>query len=91
MRAVANIEIVEARSRGREEVSTLNLQPKPKSETQPLDLSHAERDRAYVEVPGLRHETRDVLKQLDSNILLLEDLGGRLGFVLAELRSLIRK
>ena len=34
---------------------------------------------AYHEIPSLRHETRDVLKQLDANVRLLEDLGGRLG------------
>jgi hypothetical protein len=46
---------------------------------------------AYVELPGLHHETRDVLKQLDANINLLEDLGGRLSFVLNEVRTMIRR
>ena len=45
----------------------------------------------YQEIPGLRHETKDVLKQLHNNIQLLEDLGGRLGFVMSEIRSLIRR
>jgi hypothetical protein len=47
--------------------------------------------RAYHEIPGLRHETRDVLKQLDYNVQLMEDLCGRLGFVLSEVRTLIRR
>lgn len=44
-----------------------------------------------VEAPALRHETKDVLKQLHANISTLEDLGGRLSFVLGEVRSLIRR
>jgi hypothetical protein len=47
--------------------------------------------RSYHEIAGLKHETRDVLKQLNLNIRTLEDLSGRLGFVLSEVRSLIRK
>lgn len=47
--------------------------------------------RAYVEVPGLRPETKDVLKQLQSNIALLEDQCGRLSFLLTEIRSVIRR
>lgn len=46
---------------------------------------------SYQEIPGLRHETRDVLKQLHHNIQVLEDLGGRLGFLLSEIRSVIRR
>lgn len=46
---------------------------------------------AYSELPGLRHETKDVLKQLQANIQMLEDLGGRLGFVMSEVRSIIRR
>ena len=46
---------------------------------------------AYSELPGLRHETKDVLKQLQANISTLEDLGGRLGFMMTEVRSLIRR
>lgn len=47
--------------------------------------------RAYHEIAGLRHETRDVLKQLDHNVQTMEDLCGRLGFVLSEVRGLIRR
>ena len=46
---------------------------------------------SYQELPGLRHETKDVLKQLTTNIQLLEDLGGRLGFMMTEIRGLIRR
>lgn len=46
---------------------------------------------SYQEVPGLRHETKDVLQQLQHNIRLLEDLGGRLGFLMVEIRSVIRR
>jgi hypothetical protein len=49
------------------------------------------RERAYRDVPGLRHDTKDVLKQLQANIDHLEELGGRLGFMLSEVRSLIRR
>lgn len=47
--------------------------------------------RSYHEIPGLQHETRDVLKQLNFNVQLLEDMCGRLGFVLTEVRGLIRR
>jgi|GEM_PF-3777943 len=50
-----------------------------------------ERSAGYHELPGLRHETKDVLKQLQNNIQLLEDLGGRLGFVMSEVRSIIKR
>jgi hypothetical protein len=46
---------------------------------------------SYQELPGLRVETKDVLKLLQHNIQLLEDLGGRLGFVMSEVRSVIRR
>lgn len=49
------------------------------------------RDRAYSDLPGLRHETKDVLQQLQAHIAHLEDLGGRLSFTLNEVRSLIRR
>jgi len=76
---------------GENRVSTLTLQPKPASEAQSQKSARPELERAYVELPALRHETRDVLKQLDANIQLLEDLGGRLSYMLGEVRSIIRK
>lgn len=74
-------------------MNTLNLTSANQGEAPARNVSsNPERPaRAYHELPGLRHETRDVLKQLDSNIHLLEDLSGRLGFVLSEVRGLIRR
>lgn len=69
-------------------MNTTNLQP---SDT-PTAAVKNERERAvYHEVPGLRPETKDVLKQLQSNISLLEDQCGRLSFMLSEIRSVIRR
>ncbi len=48
-------------------------------------------ERSYHDIPGLRHETLDVLKQLDQNLRALEDASGRLSFVLCEVRTLIRR
>lgn len=70
-------------------LNTVNLQTKSATEIQSLDVSRA--DRAYHEMPGLRHETKDVLTQLNANIVLLDDLTSRLGFVMSEVRSLIRR
>ena len=73
-------------------MSTLTtLQPKNQNESTAREVGHAPLERSYTELPGLRHETRDVLKQLDANINLLEDLGGRLSFVLNEVRTMIRR
>jgi hypothetical protein len=47
--------------------------------------------QSFNELPALGHETRDVLKRLNSNLNYLEDLGGRLSFTLSEVRSLIRR
>ena len=69
-------------------VNTLNLQG------QPIDAKPVLRETesiAYRELPGLRHETKDVLQQLQSNIQMLEDLGGRLSYMMGEIRSLIRR
>jgi hypothetical protein len=74
-------------------LNTLNLQSKDTGN--PASSSASVRDtsarRATQELPGLRHETKDVLKQLHANINYLEDLGSRLGFVLSDVRTLIRR
>jgi hypothetical protein len=74
--------------RKEDSLNTLNLQNQVNGEKttvrEPVRAS-------YQELPGLRHETKDVLKQLTTNIQLLEDLGGRLGFMMTEIRSLIRR
>lgn len=76
------------RLRNEETLNTLNLHNQVNGEKntvrEPVRAS-------YQELPGLRHETKDVLKQLTTNIQLLEDLGGRLGFMMTEIRSLIRR
>lgn len=71
-------------------MNTLNLHSQKQIQTSVRE-DVAQPSRAYHELPGLRHETKDVLKQLESNILLLEDMGGRLSFVLSEVRGLIRR
>ena len=72
-------------------MNIVNPQSKSLNENSAREIAPTEREVSYRELPGLRHETKDVLKQLDSNIRLLEDLNGRLGFVLSEVRSLIRR
>jgi len=69
----------------------LNTQIPQTKEQKPSSTTDTSVRRLAHDLPGLRHETKDVLKQLQANIDLLEDLGGRLGFVLSEVRSLIRR
>lgn len=69
-------------------LNTLNLQSKDSSPASVREPSARYTSEAF---PGLRHETKDVLKQLNANINYLEDLGGRLGYVMGEIRSLIRR
>jgi hypothetical protein len=49
----------------------------------------------FCEYPVLRgelgYETRDVLRQLNSNLNQLENLVGHLSFVLSEVRGLVRR
>lgn len=49
------------------------------------------RRSAAQDVLGIHHEAKDVLKQLQTNVQLLEDLSGRIAFVLTEVRSLIKR
>jgi hypothetical protein len=72
-------------------LNSVNLQTKTIAEISPRDVTVTRTERAYQEIPGLGHETRDVLKQLNANIMLLEDLSGRLSFVMGELSSIIRR
>lgn len=67
-----------------QQLNTVNAQDQAKK-------SPTAAPRAYSEFPGLRHETKDVLQQLQQNIQLLEDLGGRLGYMMSEVRGLIRR
>ncbi len=72
-------------------LNNIHLQPQPNSDSPAREVPAAKIERAYIEVPGLRPETKDVLKQLQSNIALLEDQCGRLGFLLSEIRTVIRR
>ncbi|NJL25599.1 MAG: hypothetical protein HC902_10780 [Calothrix sp. SM1_5_4] len=71
------------------QLNTANLQSRGTNE--PSVGESGRTTRALQDLPGLRHETRDVLQQMQANILILEDLSGRLGFALNEVRSLIRR
>ena len=46
---------------------------------------------AYHEIPETQAEQLDVLAQMKANLNQLEDLQGRLRFVMGEVRSAIRK
>jgi hypothetical protein len=70
-------------------LSTINL--KPVANVEPVVRPAVAERASYRELPGLRHETKDVLQQLHANIQMIEDLNGRLSFVMGEVRSLIRR
>ena len=66
-------------------INEMNLQTVPSKTTkQDLGLQHA-----YVE-PGVSHPSLDVLAQFEANMATLEDLNGRLRFMMTEVRSLIK-
>lgn len=46
---------------------------------------------AYRELSGLTSEPMDVVAQLRANLTQLEELHGRLGFMVSEVRSLMEK
>jgi hypothetical protein len=70
-------------------LSTINL--KPVANVEPVVRPAVAERASYRERPGLRHETKAVLQQLHANIQMIEDLNGRLSFVMGEIRSLIRR
>lgn len=49
------------------------------------------KSRAYVESPNSNPSSMDVLNQFQANLATLEDLNGRLRFMMTEIRGLIRK
>lgn len=58
----------------------------------PSPSSHADLSaRTYEEIPGVNGSAVDVLKQFQTNLNQLEDLHGRMRFMMAEIRSLIIK
>lgn len=69
-------------------MNTLNLNTGRAPEA---PLKEQRRTSIYRELPGLPSETKDVLKQLQANIQSLEELAGRLNFVMSEVRSAIRR
>lgn len=71
-------------------LNTPNLQSQDRT-TSAAVAESPQREHTYVDLPGLRNDTKDVLQQLQANINHLEDMGGRLGFALNEVRSLIRR
>ncbi len=73
-------------------MNTINLHTHTNSEIPLRDSTPpVKSERARHELPGLRHEPKDVLQQLQTNIALLEDQCGRLNFMLSEVRSVIRR
>jgi len=64
-------------------LNTLNLAPQ--------DQKREAVSPRLVETTSRLPETKDGLKQLHANLNALEDLTGRLGFVLADVRTLIRR
>lgn len=47
--------------------------------------------RTYSDSPNAHATSMDVLKQFQANMATLEDLNGRLRFMMTEIRGLIRK
>jgi hypothetical protein len=59
--------------------------PPPNSSKQ--ELVHK---RAYVDSPAMDPSSLDVLRQFQANMATLEDLNGRLRYMMSEIRSLVR-
>lgn len=69
-------------------VNELTLQTVTTAKTAKQEVS---RSRAYVESPSLNPSSMDVLNQFQANMATLEDINGRLRFMMTEIRGLIRK
>ncbi len=69
-------------------INELNLQivSPAKIVKQDHDLKHA-----YVESGIASHPAMDILRQFEANMATLEDLSGRLRFMMTEVRGLIAK
>ena len=48
-------------------------------------------NRPVTSVPGLQHDTKDVLHQFKSNLVQLEALTSQMGHLLTDVRSVIRR
>lgn len=71
-------------------VTELKLQTVSTSKS-PLSETTGLKQHAYVESGNPAHATLDVLRQFEANIATLEDLNGRLQYMMTEIRGLIRK
>jgi hypothetical protein len=66
-------------------INEMNVQTTTTKSSKPeLGLQHA-----YVE-PGVSHPSLDVLRQFEANMATLDDLNGRLRFMMTEIRGLIK-
>ena len=72
-------------------MNTINLQSQTKNESPLRDSSVIKSERALQDLPAYQWEPKDVLRQLQSNLATLEDQCGRLGFMLTEVRSNLRR
>ncbi len=69
-------------------VNELNL---PRAFPQKIAKQEKAHPHAYIETPNTNPSAMDVLRQFQANISTLEDLNGRLRFIMAEIRDLVRK
>ncbi|MGE4133458.1 MAG: hypothetical protein AB7F86_17585 [Bdellovibrionales bacterium] len=69
----------------------MNTIPVPPSSERTIVRHEPTRERLHHEIGNLRSDTRDVLTQLRGNIARLDDMCGRLQFVMGELRSVIKR
>lgn len=69
-------------------VNELNL---PNAFPQKSAKQEKAHSHAYVESPNKNPSATDVLRQFQANINTLEDLNGRLRFLMTEIRDLVRK
>lgn len=69
-------------------VSETTLQTAVTTKSSKQEIS---KSRVYVETPDHNPSSMDVLNQFQANMDTLEDLNGRLRFMMTEIRGLIRK
>lgn len=72
------------------EESSLTIVTAPSQGVAPV-VRESTLNRPAAGLPGLQHETKDVLKQFKSNLGQLEELTSRMGHLLTDVRSVIRR
>jgi hypothetical protein len=72
-------------------LNTINLQTQTNNESPLRDSSRVKSERALQDLPAYQWEPKDVLQQLQANLSILEDQCGRLNFMMAEVRSNLRR